>query len=46
MERYIIHELKQPNGLSYRQIADKLGTSISTVCRIAKGNKLSKKDEK
>lgn len=46
LERDIIHELKQPNGLSYRQIADKLGTSISTVCRIAKGNKLSKKDEK
>ena len=43
LERDIIRELKQPNGLSYRDIADKLGTSSSTVQRVAKSNGLSRK---
>ena len=46
LERDIVKELKEPNGLSYRDIADKLGTSLSTVCRIAKSNKLNRKVEK
>lgn len=40
LERDIIKELKQPNGLSYRDIADKLGTSGATVARTAKENGL------
>lgn len=43
LERDIIRELKQPNGLSYRDIADKLGTSSSKVMRVAKSNGLSRK---
>lgn len=36
LERDILKELKEANGLSYRDIADKLGTSHSTVQRVAK----------
>ena len=43
LERDIVKELKQPNGLSYRDIADKLGTSSSKVMRVAKSNGLSRK---
>lgn len=43
LERDIIRELKQPNGLSYRDIADKLGTSLSMVQRVAKSNGLNRK---
>lgn len=46
LERDIIKELKEPNGLAYRQIADKLGTSLGTVARVAKSNGLCKKVEK
>ena len=42
LERDIIRELKQP-GLSYRDIADKLGTSSSMVQRVAKSNNLNRK---
>lgn len=42
LERDIIKELKQPNGLSYREIADKLGTSLGTVQRTAKDHGLSR----
>ena len=42
LERDIIKELKQPNGLSYRDIADKLGTSLSTVARTAREHGLSR----
>lgn len=43
LERDIVKELKQPNGLSYRDIADKLGTSLSMVQRVAKSNNLNRK---
>lgn len=43
LERDIIRELKQPNGSSYREIADKLGTSPSKVMRVAKSNNLNRK---
>ena len=43
LERDIIRELKQPNGSSYRDIADKLGTSSSMVQRVAKSNDLNRK---
>lgn len=43
LERDIVKELKQPNGLSYQVIADKLGTSKSMVQRVAKSNGLSRK---
>ena len=43
LERDIIRELKQPNGSSYRDIADKLGTSSSMVQRVAKSNGLNRK---
>lgn len=46
LERDIIHELKQPNGLTYRDIADKLGTSLGTVQRTAKNFGLARKIEK
>ena len=46
LERDIIHELKQPNGLSYRQIADKLGTSLGMIQRTAKNFGYVKKMEK
>ena len=42
LERDIVKELKQP-GLSYRDIADKLGTSSSMVQRVAKSNNLNRK---
>ncbi len=42
LERDIIKELKQHNGLSYREIADKLGTSLGTVQRTAKEHNLSR----
>lgn len=41
LEADIVKELKEPNGLSYRDIADKLGTSYSTVFRIAKAHELN-----
>ena len=43
LERDIVKELKQPNGSSYREIADKLGTSLSMVQRVAKSNNLTRK---
>lgn len=43
LERDIIRELKQPNGSSYRDIADKLGTSLGMVQRVAKSNNLNRK---
>lgn len=46
LERDIVRELKEPNGLSYRDIADKLGTSLSMVCRVAKSNKLNRKNDR
>lgn len=46
LERDIVKELKEPNGLTYRDIADKLGTSLSMVSRVAKSNKLSRKVER
>ncbi len=46
LERDIVRELKEPNGLSYRDIADKLDTSISTISRVAKNNGLGKKSAK
>lgn len=46
LERDIVRELKEPNGLSYREIADKLGTSLGTVGRVAKSYGLGKKVEK
>ena len=46
LERDIIKELKEPNGLSYRDIAEKLATSHSTVQRVAKQYGLSRKQDK
>ena len=46
LERDIVRELKEPNGLSYREIADKLGTSLGTVGRVAKSYGLGKKVDK
>ncbi len=46
LERDIVRELKEPNGLAYRQIADKLGTSLGTVQRTAKSYGLNRKVEK
>ncbi|WP_278791000.1 AAA family ATPase [Leyella stercorea] len=46
LEHDIVKELKEPNGLSYRDIADKLGTSLSMVQRTARNNKLSRKVDK
>lgn len=46
LERDIVCELKKPNGKSYRQIADELGTSYGMVYRVAKQNDLSRKEEK
>ncbi len=46
LERDIIRELKEPNGLSYRDIADKLGTTRSSVYRVAQASGLCKKNEK
>lgn len=43
LERDIVKELKQPNGSSCREIADKLGTSLSMVQRVAKSNNLNRK---
>lgn len=46
MEREILKELKVPNGLSYRDIADKVGTSLGMVQRVAKNYGLCRKAEK
>ena len=46
LERDIIKALKEPNGLSYRDIADKLGTSLATVQRVAKQHGLNRKQDK
>lgn len=42
LEADIVKELKAYNGLSYRDIAEKLGTSASNVSRIAKEHGLSR----
>ena len=46
LEADIVKELREPNGLSYRDIADKLGTSLGTVQRVAKGHGLSRSEKK
>lgn len=46
LEADIVKELREPNGLSYRDIADKLGTSLGTVQRVAKGHGLSRGGDK
>lgn len=46
LEQDVIKELKKPNGMSYRDIAEMVGTSLATVARIAKSNGLNKKVEK
>lgn len=46
LERDIIRELKQPNGMSYRDIADKVGTSLGTVQRVAKNHGLCRGGDK
>ena len=46
LERDIVCELKKPNGKSYRQIADELGTSLSMVARVAKQHNLCQKQTK
>ncbi len=46
LERDIVRALKEPNGKSYREIADELGTSITTISRVAKNNGLGKKTTK
>lgn len=40
LEREIIEELRKPNGLSYRDIAEKCSTSLGTVQRVAKASGL------
>lgn len=42
LEADIIKELREPNGLSYRDIAEKHGTSLAMVQRTAKSNNLSR----
>lgn len=42
LERDIVKELKEPNGLSYRDIADKLDTSLSNVQRVAQKHNLNR----
>lgn len=42
LEADIVKELREPNGLSYRDIADKLGTSLGTVQRTAKNHGLGR----
>ncbi len=44
LERDIVQELQ--NGLSYRDIIDKLGTSMGTVQRVARSHGLGKKTQK
>lgn len=46
LERDIVRELKTPNGLSYREIADKLGTSLGNVQRTAKNHGLCRGGKK
>lgn len=46
LEADIVKELKEPNGLSYRDIADKLGTSLGTVQRTAKNHGLGRGGDK
>ena len=46
LERDIVCELKKPNGKSYRQIADELGTSLGTVQRTAKNCGISRSGDK
>lgn len=46
LEADIVKELKELNGLSYRDIAEKLGTSLGTVQRVAKGHGLSRSSDK
>lgn len=46
LERDIIKQLKEPNGKSYRQIADELGTSLATVQRAAKNHGLCRGGDK
>lgn len=46
LEQDIVKELKDYNGLSYRDIAEKLGTSLGTVQRVAKNHNLSRSPKK
>ena len=46
LEREILKELKEPNPLSYRKIADKLGTTLGMVERIVNKYGFSKKANK
>lgn len=46
LEQDVIKELKKPNGMPYRDIAELVGTSLATVARIAKSNGLSKSVKK
>ena len=46
LEREIVKELKELNGLSYRDIAEKLGTSLGNVQRVAKGHGLCRNKNK
>lgn len=46
LERDIVCELKKPNGKSYRQIADELGTSLGMVQRTAKSCGISRSGDK
>lgn len=45
LEHDIVKELKIPNGLSYRAIAEKLCTTLGNVQRVAKSHNLSRKAE-
>lgn len=46
LEREILKELKESNGLTYRDIAEKLETSPTKVSNVAKKNGLGKKTAK
>ena len=46
LEQDVIKELKKPNGMPYRDIAELVGTSLATIARIAKSNGLSKSVKK
>lgn len=46
LEADIVKELKIPNGLSYRDIADKLGTSLGNIARVAQSHRLSRGADK
>lgn len=46
LELDIVKELKEHNGLSYREIAEKLGTNLAMVQRVAKSHNLSRGGDK